>query len=301
MLKQALLVDHPMDGPINTQLLSNENQKDLLLFVRTLHASLETKTILQHFAKELVKHISFDSITYVNNAIECKFHKGHTENKRYSYQLTIDKESLGELIITRSTAFDKQEVFVLEEILCFLVNPLKNAIDHYHALQAALHDPLTGLLNRGSLSQSLQREIKLSQRHHQTFSIMILDLDDFKKINDSHGHMVGDEVLKHCAKLINEQIRDADLAFRIGGEEFLILLSRSKMNGALKLAQRIREAMENSPCKVDSHNLTITTSIGLASFKAGDSKNDLISRADKALYQAKQQGKNQVCSQATGY
>lgn len=296
MLKQVSLVKQATDIRVNKQDLAKNDQKKLLEFVKNLHSSLDCKVILQNFITGLKSYLHYDSISYVNNSIGCHFHKGNTEAKRYSYHLSIDKEMLGEVIITRQLPLEEEELLVLEEILCFLVNPLKNAIDHHHALQAALHDPLTGLYNRGALTQALQREIKLAQRHDQSFSIMILDLDDFKGINDRYGHIAGDEVLKHCANLIEKQIRDADMAFRIGGEEFLILLARANLDGAYQLANRLRNAFEKSNCVTTSNEtIALTTSIGLSSFETGDNKTSLIARADKALYQAKQQGKNQVC------
>ena len=111
------MAKQPLGIRVDKQSLGNNDQKQLLDLVKNLHSSLECKEIPQHFATGLKHHLNYDSITYVNNAIECHFHKGTTETKRYSYHLNIDKEILGEIIITRHSPLEEQELLILEEVL----------------------------------------------------------------------------------------------------------------------------------------------------------------------------------------
>ncbi len=163
-----------------------------------------------------------------------------------------------------------------------------------------VHDDLTGLLTRKSFSLELEREIVRSQRHRHEFCILMMDIDFFKKVNDTYGHLIGSEVLRHTAKVIQQTLRDSDVLARYGGEEFIAILPETPKDKGSEAAERVREAMEkyNFPASIhdpDSH-LHITISIGVADFPNDSSlANNLIEAADFALYEAKQTGRNRVC------
>mgnify|MGYP001497804865 CR=1 FL=1 len=163
-----------------------------------------------------------------------------------------------------------------------------------------VHDDLTGLLTRKSFSLELEREIVRSQRHRHEFCILMMDIDFFKKVNDTYGHLIGSEVLRHTAKVIQQTLRDSDVLARYGGEEFIAILPETPKDKGAEAAERVREAMEkyNFPASIhdpDSH-LHITISIGVADFPNDSSlANNLIEAADFALYEAKQTGRNRVC------
>lgn len=163
-----------------------------------------------------------------------------------------------------------------------------------------VHDDLTGLLTRKSFSLELEREIVRSQRHRHEFCILMMDIDFFKKVNDTYGHLIGSEVLRHTAKVIQQTLRDSDVLARYGGEEFIAILPETPKDKGAEAAERVREAMEkyDFPASIhdpDSH-LHITISIGVADFPNDSSlANNLIEAADFALYEAKQTGRNRVC------
>ncbi len=155
----------------------------------------------------------------------------------------------------------------------------------------ATTDALTGIYNRIKLNRSLTMEIARSERYQSPLSLIIFDIDHFKKVNDTYGHSAGDNVLKCLAKLIETNIRETDIFARWGGEEFLILAPGLSMVEAVKFADKLRNKIEEFDFK---NPQKITSSFGVASYKKGDSSTPLINRADAALYRAKESGRNQV-------
>jgi len=164
--------------------------------------------------------------------------------------------------------------------------------------QKAQIDYLTALNNRGYFMELAEKELSRSQRYQKEMAIFMMDIDFFKKINDSHGHKIGDIVLKKLADVCRQTLREVDIIGRIGGEEFAILLPETNHAEALEAAERLRLAVANSevPMK-DGLPVQYTVSIGVSSVLSADDNIDmLLSRADKALYQAKQSGRNRVCA-----
>ena len=156
----------------------------------------------------------------------------------------------------------------------------------------ASHDKLTGLFNRNKFDEFYSKEIKRSKRYSTNLSIIIFDVDNFKSINDTHGHHIGDIVLKEVSQIILTYTREQDIAVRWGGEEFLILLPNTDLNGASVVAEKIRvNIFENLFTEL---NLKVTASFGVSELKEEDSDENLILRTDKFLYEAKNAGKNRV-------
>ena len=165
------------------------------------------------------------------------------------------------------------------------------------ARQASLTDSLTGLWNRRFLHQRLEEEMTRSLRHSTPLACVMLDLDHFKEINDTHGHALGDFVLREVAGILRQHIRKSDIAVRYGGEEFVLLLFSNNAEGARVVAERIRRDIEGHVFTAGETTFRVTTSIGLCSFPDAGvvSSDDLMKRADAALYQAKEAGRNVVC------
>lgn len=153
-------------------------------------------------------------------------------------------------------------------------------------------DELTGLHNRRSFKEILASALRTSRRHCHPLSLVMIDLDHFKIVNDTFGHSVGDLVLKEFAALIQEKVRGEDVAVRWGGEEFIILLSHTDREAAAALSERIRSCFEQNPNSAAP--LVLTASFGVAQFQNSDQDDDLIRRADNALYRAKDEGRNRV-------
>ena len=197
-------------------------------------------------------------------------------------------------MLTRRRKFTAHETHLLEHLLCCLVYPLRNAILYRHALTAALTDPLTGVNNRTAMNSALIRETELARRHGNALSLIAADIDHFKRINDTYGHLAGDYVLKSVAEALNDCTRRTDIVFRSGGEEFLVLLSNTGKQGALLLAERIRSTIEACDLAYSDHRIAATISLGVACYGKGDNSESLFEKADTALYAAKAAGRNCV-------
>jgi len=152
-------------------------------------------------------------------------------------------------------------------------------------------DYLTKLYNRRIINEIIEKEIIRSSRYNSAFAIILMDIDDFKIINDTFGHNTGDKVLVQFSNTLKQTIRDADIAGRWGGEEFLVVCPETNLDGAISLAEKLRANIENSEFKNAGH---VTASFGVSGIRHGDNVKSLINRADKSLYSAKEAGKNTV-------
>jgi diguanylate cyclase (GGDEF)-like protein len=172
---------------------------------------------------------------------------------------------------------------------------------HDRLYQQASCDPLTGIANRNHLQRELSKFIALSSRYNRDFSVMMLDLDFFKQVNDAYGHDVGDNVLKLVANILTNNTRGHDVVARFGGEEFVILLPETPLSGAVVVAERIRLAIEHCNFKPLGCPHGVTISIGISEFPIhGIDPKELMNRADEALYEAKTSGRNRVCMARAG-
>ncbi|WP_085627240.1 MULTISPECIES: GGDEF domain-containing protein [unclassified Pseudomonas] len=160
--------------------------------------------------------------------------------------------------------------------------------------QKALLDPLTGLPNRAAWSERVEREILEWQAHGGHLAMAILDLDHFKRINDGYGHLAGDKVLKIVADQLRKRLRSRDFIARFGGEEFVLLLPQTSPAVAAQMAEALRAAVEACPFHFKGERVVITTSIGLGAFRSGERGDQVLKRADAALYRAKELGRNRV-------
>jgi len=177
-----------------------------------------------------------------------------------------------------------------------LEDDIKESIKKLEKL--AIKDGLTGLYNHNHFKEILRSEYKKAKRHIQPLSCIMLDLDHFKSVNDTHGHPFGDHVLVKSAEILMKLVRDTDLVARYGGEEFFIVLPSTNLEGSFILAERIRSAFEHNIFRKGEISAVVTVSLGISSTLDGNvtGDNDLIANADKALYRAKWRGRNNVCT-----
>jgi two-component system, cell cycle response regulator len=171
------------------------------------------------------------------------------------------------------------------------VTDLEHERQYYQ--QLAIIDPLTQIYNRVQFNRSLAEEIQKSRRFHTVFSLVMFDIDYFKKVNDTYGHQLGDKILVELTDVVNEHIRDIDIFARFGGEEFIILAPETDLRGAEILAEKLRQEIEAFSF---SHGDSMTCSFGVSMYKNNDQPDDIIKRVDDRLYRAKNNGRNQVCS-----
>jgi diguanylate cyclase (GGDEF)-like protein len=196
---------------------------------------------------------------------------------------------------TRSAAFRADHQRLLESLGLQIAAALQNA----HLYELAMVDGLTGLFMRRYFDARIEEEIERSKRYSTPFSVLMMDVDDFKKLNDEHGHLIGDRVLRAIANCVKGQLRGVDTAARYGGEEIAVILPRSDMVAGYNVGERIRAAITELRVTTDSDPpkvLSVTASFGVASYpeSKAQSAEDLIRRADRALYRAKKTGKNRV-------
>lgn len=162
---------------------------------------------------------------------------------------------------------------------------------HTQISRMAAEDSLTGLYNRRKINELIQHEIERSERYKKGFSVIIIDIDYFKRVNDRHGHLAGDELLKIFAQILKDTIRHTDKVGRWGGEEFVVLCPETNLEGATSLANKIRQKINSATFNNYGQQ---TASFGITCYQQGDTMDSMISHADEALYAAKNAGRNRV-------
>ncbi len=240
--------------------------------------------------------------------------KGNKELIAKSYEISLNDTkdlSKGEIFISGEdgarvkiffqveglNALGEDRIELLEMVGEYLRIVVEGSLKYKRLLDAAYFDFLTGLGNRHFFDRIIEREKKRHKRLNQSFSLLILDIDHFKKINDNYGHDVGDFILKEMGKIIKESVREIDYPIRYGGEEFVILLPHTSRRDAFVLADRLRREIESYPFRIRDNTLRVTVSIGISEFNPSSHRdiNHILKEADMALYRSKKEGRNRVC------
>ena len=193
--------------------------------------------------------------------------------------------------------FDRERMKLLSVLGTFAAMAVENAQLHARTRQMAITDSLTGLYNHRHFQQVFSRELSRARRYDNTLAIIMIDVDDFKKFNDTYGHPHGDKVLAALGDLLTEALRSSDLAFRYGGEEFVVLLPETDLTSALQAAERLRELVERKSVAIlkgiSPHGVTVSG--GVAAFpRDGVNRSELLKNVDDLLYRAKECGKNRI-------
>ena len=257
---------------------------------------MEFTKLIPIFSSKIESMIPHSAFVYTNAAFGLEIKSGVFTRHSCTYALKVEEQQLGELKLMRNHRFSDVDLQLLETLLCCLIYPLKNATLFHQALKMAYTDPLTQTHNRASFNDSIKREMSLAARNTKNLSVIFFDIDHFKAINDTYGHDCGDITLASSAKWIKESLRDSDIVFRYGGEEFVILLSNTDANGAKLLAERIRASIEHHTIAYGMETIKITASLGISTLRSDDTIESFIKRADEAMYTAKNNGRNQAVS-----
>jgi len=237
---------------------------------------------------------------------EYKDSEGHSHflNVRHlpelDWYLLVDKRETGALDRVRHSLYLNLAICAM---ITLVVLSLLHAMlrRHQASIEAlATLDSLTGLPNRRSFDLLAAQALQEAQRDCAPLVALLIDLDHFKALNDTHGHLAGDEVLRQFANVLQGSLRQSDILCRWGGEEFIVLLRETEGRQALDVAEKIRRRTEQLTFSYDEQPLRLTTSIGLSGLQPGDTLHALLTRADRALYRAKQAGRNRVCSETPG-
>lgn len=201
------------------------------------------------------------------------------ETQIFQYRLVVNGKT--QHYETRITASREEEILAI----------VRDFTKQRQAEKMAETDPLTSIYNRRKFSELLDQEIRRVERYNRFLSVVLLDIDHFKKVNDIYGHDAGDYVLKRVTRLIRKDIRITDTFARYGGEEFVIILPETSLEGAMIQIERVRKIIKKASFTKVGH---ITISAGIAEFIEGDTRKSLVKRADEALYLAKKDGRNRV-------
>ncbi|WP_347986948.1 GGDEF domain-containing protein [Methylomonas sp. AM2-LC] len=260
-----------------------------------LQTTLEFDELIAIFCKKIQLTIPHNGVEYSNSEFDLEFKRGIFARHSCTYALKVEDQQLGELKLMRSNRFSKDELKMLESLLCCLIYPLRNASLFHKALRMAYIDPLTKANNRAAFIDGLQREIKRASRSSLNLSLIFVDLDHFKAINDNYGHECGDLALASAAAWMKDTLRGCDAIYRYGGEEFVVMLIDTNLDAAALIAERIRTDIESHTLAYGMEVLNITASLGVSTLRGNDTGDTLIKRADDAMYLAKKQGRNRVC------
>ena len=213
--------------------------------------------------------------------------------------LSVTDRVIGSLVLAsrKPNAYSRRQIRLLEKVALQIAAPIENAQLYARAEQKSRIDELTGLFNRRHFEERLKEEVARHSRYGDPFSIFMLDLDNFKTYNDVYGHPAGDSLLNQIGKIIKSSVRDADQAFRYGGDEFVVILPQTARDDAYVVAERVREQIAG---EMEKKSLTVTCSIGLASYPAdGVIAGELVTGADTGLYYAKWTGGNRTYFSST--
>ena len=295
----ARIVDLDTSALVNT---SGNGQPEMLLEAQALarlssvlQTTIELPEILRLFYREAQRAVMLDGISYQHQSQPFDYSIGHIAGHSSHYRLQTNCDFLGELSLHRlKQPFTDEDLRRLDKLVTTLIYPVRNGLRYLEAVRASLTDGLTGAGNRINLDNVMGREVDQANRYQQPLSVLLIDLDHFKRINDIYGHVTGDYVLKMVANTLKASSRSADMTFRFGGEEFVVLLNKTDIAGAKVTAERIRQNIENLCLHYANKQIPITLSIGVAALCHNEDKESLLERADRALYQAKQNGRNQV-------
>jgi diguanylate cyclase (GGDEF)-like protein len=271
-------------------------QAEPLGLLLALQRSLEPEVVVETFVDRLRQRFAVDGATF-----------DHPEHGRewgakgahaFAARLKLDGAALGKLELYRRQAFGCRERDELSALAELLLHPLRNALTHACLQKQAFADGLTGLLNRQALDRMLPRELAAADRQGRPLTLVMIDLDHLKPINDTWGHAAGDRALQAMAGAISGSLRQSDLAFRLGGDEFMLLLPATGEAGAMTVVERIRETLSQAAEQggAGPHSAMagerVSFSAGIAASIPGMAAADLIEQADRAMYRAKQAGRN---------
>ncbi|MDI6703367.1 MAG: diguanylate cyclase [bacterium] len=222
-------------------------------------------------------------------------------NSFESLPLKIRGKEIGCLTISHSKeqAFREDDLNLLSLLASHSAIGIENALLYRRLERLAITDGLTNLYTHRYFRECLEKEIKRAERYNLTFSLLMIDIDDFKEVNDTYGYLMGDKVLEDVAQVIrNNSFRGIDVVARYGGEEFGVILPETNKLGAMVVGERIRKEMEGTRFQIKGNSLRITVSIGISTYpEDGKSIDGLIDQSDRVLYKAKKEGKNKVICQ----
>ncbi|ADC72829.1 diguanylate cyclase [Thioalkalivibrio sp. K90mix] len=276
---------------------------DALAFVQSLTATLEFDAVLQRLQEQLHTLLQHSGWIFYTDGDDQSWSGGEDDRHRIEYGLSYNGATMGSLILMRGRRFSDAEQQQIEALLGLAAPALHNAHRFRRLMSNLESDELTGLGNRRAFEIQGAKWLADCRRQDRPLSVLAIDLDHFKRINDDYGHAVGDELLRRVADTLRAATRQSDLLVRMGGEEFLAVLPGADLACAMECAERIRTAIANIRATATADDASalqsegmvkVTASIGVASVGRSTTLQALYQKADEALYAAKQSGRNRV-------
>ena len=297
---QVEAVQHLISGPLDVRALEDAT--------RTLKEVIYKQGQLKHSLSDVKLTVKNMMMTFIDRLGAVAASTGDFHEKIGGYSDKISKaDNISELNtilddVLKETRLVQAEALKARDKMVLARQEVQDAESRIHALEAKLQhlselvreDQLTGSLNRRGLDDVFDRETARADRRGTPLCVSVLDLDDFKKLNDTYGHIAGDAALKHLVKIVKETLRSMDVIARFGGEEFLILMPETTIEAAASTMTRLQRELTKHFFLHDNEKVLITFSAGVALRRPNEEQTELVKRADKAMYTAKQTGKNRV-------
>lgn len=281
-IADAIAVNDPID-PTTTSLILK------------LQSSLSIKQVIQTFSNSVQDNLQIEGLEYDYPLLDLSISIGNKANRSYGYLIEIEGESLGKLVVSRKDDFTKEQKNQMDKFISTIIFPLKNAVQHECALIQAANDSFLGMPNWNHLESQLTREAKLAIRTKQTLCLLLIDIDRFTTLRERHGSHFGDIIIRHVYEQIQKCIRDTDILYRFGSDQFALILSNIQEFNATQIAERVRVTIQDQELENgDGKRIKLTVSIGISELQLEDSIEHIYNRAFTALKHAKNSGRNQV-------
>ncbi len=259
-----------------------------------LHSELDFHQLMDTFVSEVRAVLECSGIEYSQRSNGLYYAGGVTGQHSSHYELRHAGEFLGEISFTRERAFHEHELVMIETMVGGLIRPLHNALKYQQAINFAQRDELTGLMNDSYYHNTIELEIKRAHRYKTPFSLLLIDLDDFRQINENYGRKTGDAVLIEIGERIKRATRGSDIIVRSNGDRFLVFMPNTSTVDASVVAERIRAFVVEESFACRTVEIDLTMSIGVVTVSAEDTRHTLTERVERVMCRAKTLGKNRV-------
>ena len=260
------------------------DKRQMLALMTQLQTTLDIDELLNIFAIEVTRYIDFSGLYFKSLNLNTVLPSSRKAKKEQRFELKVDDNFIGTLTYGINSPISLTNFKVLEQLHQCLLHPIKNAIAYHAAMQLAMQDGLTGLGNRRYFDEQLKRSMHNANRHHSLVGLVLGDLNKFKAINDTYGHIAGDNVLQEFANVLRLCTRDSDSLFRFGGDEFAIIVENANDSALTIIENRINLSLANN---LQLNKYQLGCSIGSTFMNRADNELSFFERADEILYRRK--------------
>lgn len=285
-MRTVNVVNHP-NAKFNAFTLFQHNEQQSqrnLALLEQLQTTLDVKELINIFSVEVAKYLDFTGIYFKHADVSATARGSRQAKAERQFELKLNGQFFGMITYAVNMPISIANYEILNELHQLLINPLNNAVKYHQAMQLAMQDGLTQLGNRRSFDEQIKRAMAQAARRQTRVGLILCDLNKFKAINDSFGHVIGDSVLVHFAQALRQSVRDTDCIFRFGGDEFAIIIGDACQQSLMVIEQRIYQAMSQDALLA---KYNVTSSLGLAFMNKADNATSFFERADTALYSQK--------------